>query len=179
MSDSMRPCNPVDCSPPGSSVHGDSLGKNTGVGCHAFLQGIFLTQGLNQCLLCLLQWQPSSLPLAPPGRPRDITRFSQTKHMPQEPGVTVASTHPHQCWILKSHRQVESQICKSHECCVEHLRLSACPACWGLECGFAVPARGTRVSSLPRQPAASHSQTLQEQCQQEGPLITACSGQTL
>ena len=118
-------------------------------------------------------------PTAPPGRPRDITRFSQTKHMPQEPGVTVASTHPHQCWILKSHRQVESQICKSHECCVEHLRLSACPACWGLECGFAVPARGTRVSSLPRQPAASHSQTLQEQCQQEGPLITACSGQTL
>ena len=28
-------CNPVDCSPPGSSVHGDSPGKNTGVGCHA------------------------------------------------------------------------------------------------------------------------------------------------
>ena len=25
---------PVDCSPPGSSVHGDSPGKNTGVGCH-------------------------------------------------------------------------------------------------------------------------------------------------
>ena len=31
--------------PPGSSVHGDSPGKNTGVGCHALLQGIFLTQG--------------------------------------------------------------------------------------------------------------------------------------
>ena len=27
-------CDPVDCSPPGSSVHGDSPGKNTGVGCH-------------------------------------------------------------------------------------------------------------------------------------------------
>ena len=25
-------CNPMDCSPPGSSVHGDSPGKNTGVG---------------------------------------------------------------------------------------------------------------------------------------------------
>ena len=37
-------CNPVNCSPPGSSVHGDSPGKNTGVGCHALLQGIFLTQ---------------------------------------------------------------------------------------------------------------------------------------
>ena len=40
-------CDPMDCSPPGSSVHGDSPGKNTGVGCHALLQGIFPTQGLN------------------------------------------------------------------------------------------------------------------------------------
>ena len=40
-------CNPVDCSPPGSSVHGDSPGKNTGVGCHALLQEIFLTKGWN------------------------------------------------------------------------------------------------------------------------------------
>ena len=40
-------CDAVDCSPPGSSVHGDSPGKNTGVGCHALLQGIFPTQGLN------------------------------------------------------------------------------------------------------------------------------------
>ena len=40
-------CNPMDCSPPGSSVHGDSPGKNTGVGCHALLQGIFPTQGSN------------------------------------------------------------------------------------------------------------------------------------
>ena len=34
-------CDLMDCSPPGSSVHGDSQGKNTGVGCHALLQGIF------------------------------------------------------------------------------------------------------------------------------------------
>ena len=33
----------------------DSPGKNTGVGCHALLQWIFLTQGLNLGLLCLLQ----------------------------------------------------------------------------------------------------------------------------
>ena len=38
---------PLDCSPPGSSVHGDFPGKNTGVGCHALLYGIFPTQGLN------------------------------------------------------------------------------------------------------------------------------------
>ena len=44
-------CDLMDCSPPGSSVHGDSPGKNTGVSCHAFLQGIFPTQGLNPGLL--------------------------------------------------------------------------------------------------------------------------------
>ena len=32
-------CDPMDCSPPGSSVHGDSPGKNTGVGYHTLLQG--------------------------------------------------------------------------------------------------------------------------------------------
>ena len=32
-------CDPLGCSPPGSSVHGDSPGENTGVGCHALLQG--------------------------------------------------------------------------------------------------------------------------------------------
>ena len=42
----------------------DSPGKNTRVGCHALLQGIFLTQGLNLYLLCLLHWQAGSLPLA-------------------------------------------------------------------------------------------------------------------
>ena len=40
-------CNPVDRSPPGSSIHGDSPGKNTGVDCHVLLQGIFPTQGSN------------------------------------------------------------------------------------------------------------------------------------
>ena len=40
-------CDPMECSPPGSSVHGDSPGKITGVGCHALFQGIFLTQGSN------------------------------------------------------------------------------------------------------------------------------------
>ena len=40
-------CDPMDCSPPGSSVHGDSPGKDTGVGCHALLQGIFPAQGSN------------------------------------------------------------------------------------------------------------------------------------
>ena len=40
-------CNPIDCSPPASSVHEDPPSKNTSLGCHALLQGIFLTQGSN------------------------------------------------------------------------------------------------------------------------------------
>ena len=45
-------CNPMDCSPPGSSVHIiPSQGKNTGMGSHSLLQGIFLTQALNPGLL--------------------------------------------------------------------------------------------------------------------------------
>ena len=59
-------------SPPGSSVHGDSPGNNTGVGHHALLQGIFLTQGLNLHLLCLLHWQAGSLPLVPCGKLLDF-----------------------------------------------------------------------------------------------------------
>ena len=47
----VRLCDPMDCSPPCSSVYGDSPGKNTGVGCHALLQGIFPTHGSNPCLL--------------------------------------------------------------------------------------------------------------------------------
>ena len=62
-------CDPMDCSPPGSSVHGDFLGKDTAGGCHVLLQEIFPTQGLNPCLLHLLHWQVDSLPLAPPGKP--------------------------------------------------------------------------------------------------------------
>ena len=45
------PCDLMHCSPPGSSVHGDSPGKNTGVGCHALLQGITPTQESNPGLL--------------------------------------------------------------------------------------------------------------------------------
>ena len=41
----------MDCSPPGSSVQGDSPGKNTGVGCHALFQGIFPTPVLNPGLM--------------------------------------------------------------------------------------------------------------------------------
>ena len=47
-------CDPMNYSPPGSSVHWDYPCKNTGVGHHALLQGIFPTQGSK---LGLLHWR--------------------------------------------------------------------------------------------------------------------------
>ena len=52
-------CDPMDCSLPGSSIHGIP-GKNTGVGGHSLLQGIFPTQGLSpglrHCKRILYHW---------------------------------------------------------------------------------------------------------------------------
>ena len=62
-------CDSIDCSPPASRPW-DFSGKNTEVGCHFLLQGIFTTQGLNPRLLHLLYWQADSLTLVPPGNPR-------------------------------------------------------------------------------------------------------------
>ena len=70
------------CSPPGSSVRGDSPGKNSVVGCHCLLQRIFLTQGSNLRLFCLLRWQVGSLPRVPPGKP-----FEGTGLASQGPGL--------------------------------------------------------------------------------------------
>ena len=82
-------CDPMDCRPPGTSVHGDSPGKNTGVGCHTLLQGIFPTQGLNpglpQCRRILyhlshqgnqriLEWV--AYPFRGTSQPRNQTRVS-------------------------------------------------------------------------------------------------------
>ena len=55
---------PVDCSPPGSSVHGILQAR--------ILEWVAISspsQGLNPCLLHLLHWQVDSLPLASPGKP--------------------------------------------------------------------------------------------------------------
>ena len=58
-------CDPVDYRACQAPLSIGFSGKNTGMGCHALLQGIFLTQGSNSCLFHLLHWQASSLPLVP------------------------------------------------------------------------------------------------------------------
>jgi len=60
---------PMDCNLPGSSVHGIVQAKILEWIAMPSSRGIFLTQGSNPCLLCLLHWQTGSL--APPGKPWD------------------------------------------------------------------------------------------------------------
>ena len=62
-------CDPMDCSPPGSSVLGILQARilEWGVGCHALLQGTFLSQGLHLESPAL---QADSFPSEPPGKPQ-------------------------------------------------------------------------------------------------------------
>ena len=98
----------MDCSPPGSFVHGNSPVKNTGVGYHALLQGIFPTQGLNtgllhfgQILYCLsLREAHLMIPLSSVAqscptlcKPMDCsTPGFPVLHCPLSPGVCSNST---------------------------------------------------------------------------------------
>ena len=75
-------CDPMDCNPPGSSVHENSPGKNTGVGCHALLQGIFLT-GIEPGSPAL---QVDSLPAELPGKRESQATWNQTFAAFENPG---------------------------------------------------------------------------------------------
>ena len=55
-------CDPMDCSPPGLSVHGLLQARILEWVAISFSGGIFPAQGLNLCLLHLLHWQADSLP---------------------------------------------------------------------------------------------------------------------
>ena len=55
---------PMDCSPPGSSVHGIFQARILEQVAISYSRGIFPTQESNQCLLNLLHWQADSLPLS-------------------------------------------------------------------------------------------------------------------
>ena len=94
-------CNPMDCSLPGSSVHRDFPGKNTGVGCHALLQGIFPTQGSNPGLQHCRQ---ILYHLEPPGKPYCWLYFLRTFH------TVLHSGHIN----LHSHQQLKRVRYSSH-----------------------------------------------------------------
>ena len=61
-------CNPMDCSRPGSSVHGISQARILEWGAISSSRGSSWSRELNPCLFCHLHWQANSLPLETPGK---------------------------------------------------------------------------------------------------------------
>ena len=88
-------------------------GKNTEVGCHFLLQGIFLTQGSNLRLLHLLHWQADSLPVSHQGNPTDfysLSKWTIKFHF----GASFSSTYTKigtiQRWLAWPLRKDDTQI---------------------------------------------------------------------
>ena len=93
----------MDCSPPATRLlcPWDSPGKNTGLGCHFLLQGIFPIQGWNPHLLLLLHWQEGSLPLAPPGSDAEhLFLFLLVIYMPSSVKFWVIFAHFLLCFLF-------------------------------------------------------------------------------
>ena len=98
VSDALRP---YGCSPPGSSVRGNPIGKNTAVGHHALLQGILPTQGSNPHLLRLLHQQAGSLLLEPAGKPAGV--LSPPQVVPAAPTALSAPDDTRQRGVGRGH----------------------------------------------------------------------------
>ena len=98
-------CGPMDCSPPGSSVHEIFPGKNTGVVCHFLLQEIFLTQGSN---LCLLHCRQIVYFLSQHGRPFAgivSPRWSSVRLIGGSVTLLHLPCHGPACWAREPHQQ--------------------------------------------------------------------------
>ena len=97
----------------------DSPGKNTEVGCHSLLQGIFVTQGLNSGLLYCRQTlalQVDSLPAEPPGKPQ--VSHASAIHMHRSPflhlrPIQVTTEHSAQFPVLDSRFSVATYFIHS------------------------------------------------------------------
>ena len=121
-------CNPMDCSLPGGPWN--SPGKNTGVGCHFLLQGIFLMQGSN---LHLLHWQADSLPLSHLGSPKRAICPTQNSGFFEVPILTF---HIWQRWTLTTDWRL---WCPRREC-----GLLTCPEGSGIQLNQEAPKRKER-----------------------------------
>ena len=109
-------CDPMDCSPPVFLCPWDFPGKNTGVGWHALLQGVFPTQGLNPLLL---HWQVGTLPLALPGKPQlqfsSVAQLCPTLCNPMNRSTPGLPVHHQLLEFTQTHvHQVSDPIQPSH-----------------------------------------------------------------
>ena len=93
-------CNPMDCSPPGSSVHGILQARIL----EWVLQGIFPTHRLNPSLLRLLHWQADSFPLESPGKPQRQYSLAVTGELIELRGGYTCSVgwHDHHREVVRS-----------------------------------------------------------------------------
>ena len=94
-------CDLMDCNLPGSSVHGVSLGKNTGVGCHVLLQWIFPTQGSNPSLPHCRLDSLLTEPLGKPNQSIDLLisyRARSTQISPQDP-LLISRAYQERCCL--------------------------------------------------------------------------------
>ena len=82
-------CNPMDCSPPGSSVHGILQARTPEWVAVSSSRGSSQLRDLS--LLCLLHWQVDSLPLHQPGKPPKGDLNAITPHCTPVVGVGVTA----------------------------------------------------------------------------------------
>ena len=86
--------NAMDCSPPGSSVHGGSPGKHTGVGCHALPPGDLPNPGIEPRSPAL---QEDLLLSEPPGKPCTYSCFNANTHKEEHPSMPTCVWASIQC----------------------------------------------------------------------------------
>ena len=140
--------NPMNCSPPGSSVHGNSPGKNTEVGCHFLLQGIFPTQvshiaGWFSTIWTTREAQP---------------HYFVPKLLPKIPGFCINSSFLHlYLWSIPKKSRIGSEI-------LQKLKMKHRPenewnwVCWTsrLVARFQTSIHSNRRTPRPHQPHLLH-----------------------
>ena len=107
-------CDPVDCSPPDPSVHGDCPGKNTGAGFHALRQGNLPNPGVESRSPAL---QADSSPAEPPGEPKNtgVGSLSLLQQIFQTQGLNQGLLHCRRILYQLSYQGSPLlYICESH-----------------------------------------------------------------
>ena len=110
--------NPMDCSPPGSSVYGDSPSENTEVCCHFLLQGIFPTQRSN---LGLPHGRQTLYPLSHQGSPsrlkdqseRSLSDWNNSKEAYERWNCTILKKFYLCSWVIWKILNERKVICTS------------------------------------------------------------------
>ena len=124
----LIPCSPMECSPPGSSVHGFFSGKNPGVGCHFLLQSILPTQGSNPRF-----FNPAKRQRKRRKRGRHVKEWpgwlQRLQHSSKETVSPLSPVcHPHGTWYFQTSESLplaETGVVTHHRGCLWQADLTA------------------------------------------------------